>query len=155
MQIKTLISERAEEYHINNPEKVIEQMQELIGGSIYDKINSVVSNLTERKEYKLASEICMKFSPHTDDCYDSKMIYMRDLKKKVRNAEIADMVLKGIYMNGTEEEEQRYFELIEEGINKGNVNPEVIFLGKSQDGLRTITLANIWENKKQKGRSYR
>ena len=154
MQIKTLISERAEEFCINNPEKVIEQMQQLLGGEKYDKVNAVINNLIERKEFKLANEICMKYSPHIDDYYDSKMIYMRELKKKVRNAEISDMVLKGIHMNGTKEEDERYFEFIENGLKRGNVNPEAISLGKSQDGLRTITLANIWKNS-GKGKSAR
>lgn len=46
-------------------------------------------------------------------------------------------------MNGTEEEERRYFELIEKGLKMGNVKLGSISLGKSKDGLRTITLADI------------
>ena len=57
-------------------------------------------------------------------------------------------------MNGTEREERTYFELIEKGIKMGNIKLSAISLGKSQDGLRNITLADIWvdENQKEKSR---
>ena len=57
-------------------------------------------------------------------------------------------------MNGTYAEERAYFELIEKGLKMGNVKLGAISLGKSQDGLRTITLADIWtdENQKEKSR---
>ena len=57
-------------------------------------------------------------------------------------------------MSGTYEEEKSYFELIEKGLKMGNVKLGAVSLGKSQDGLRTITLADIWtdENQREKSR---
>ena len=52
------------------------------------------------------------------------------------------------------EEERAYLELIEKGIKMGNVKLEEISLGKSQDGLRTITLADIWTDEKQKEKTF-
>ena len=75
---------------------------------------------------------------------------MKDLRLKIRNAEISDIVLKGINTQGTEEEEREYFELIEKGIKMENVKLRAISLGKSQDGTRNITLADIWTDENQK-----
>lgn len=51
-------------------------------------------------------------------------------------------------MNGTPEEERSYFELIQKLLNDNNVKLASIPLGKSRDGLKNITLADIWENEK-------
>ena len=53
-------------------------------------------------------------------------------------------------MKGTAEEERKYFELLEKGIKMGNVSLKSISLGKSQDGARDITLADIWTDENQK-----
>ena len=88
------------------------------------------------------------------DNESSLSAYIRKLRKQIRNEEISDIVLKGLNMNGTEREERTYFELIEKGIKMGNIKLGAVSLGKSQDGLRNITLADIWvdENQKEKSR---
>lgn len=78
------------------------------------------------------------------------LTYIKRLKKEIRNDEISNIVLKVINMRGIDIEEERiYFELIEKGLKMGNIKLEEISLGKSQDGLKFITLADIWEGKKQ------
>ena len=64
--------------------------------------------------------------------------------KEIKNDEIGDIVLKAINLNGTYEKEKECFELIEKGLNMGNVNLRAVSLGKTQDGLKNITLADIW-----------
>ena len=51
-------------------------------------------------------------------------------------------------------EEKEYFELIKKGLKMGNIKLGAVSLGESQDGLRTITLADIWtdENQREKSR---
>lgn len=148
IQIKTILSENPKQYHIENPETTIMQIQELCGGELNQAIRTVVKNLTGIKDFESAKKICDKFS--SKDKESPLSTYIRRLKNEIRNDEISDIVLKGIKMNGTELEERRYFELIEKGIKMGNVNLESISLGKSQDGLRTITLADIWIDEEQK-----
>lgn len=152
IQIRTVLIEKSEQYHIENPEKTILQIQELCGGELEQAIRTVVKNLTNVKDFERAKEVCNKFS--SKDNESSLSVYIRKLRKQIRNDEISDIVLKGLNMNGTEREERTYFELIEKGIKMGNIKLSAISLGKSQDGLRNITLADIWvdENQKEKSR---
>ena len=53
-------------------------------------------------------------------------------------------------MKGTPEEESKFIELIENGIRQKNIKLESVLLGKSQDGLKNITLADIWTDEKEK-----
>ena len=71
-------------------------------------------------------------------------ITIRDLKRKIKNAEIGDLVLKGLKMDGTKKEKVEFFKKIEEGIRLGNVKTLAVKLGKSQNGTREITLADIY-----------
>ena len=74
---------------------------------------------------------------------------MKDLRLRIRNAQIGDTVLK-IINNHTSEEEQQYIESIEEEIENGSIKLGAISLGKSQDGMRNIRLSDIWPAKNQK-----
>lgn len=150
IQIRTVLMEKSEQYHIENPEKTVMQIHDLCGGELEQAIRTVVKNLISIKDFERAKEVCDKFS--TKDSESSFSAYIRTLRKQIRNDEISDIVLKGINMSGTEREERRYFELIEKGLKMGNVKLGSISLGRSQDGLRNITLADVWvdENKKEK-----
>lgn len=119
IQIRTVLREKSEQYHIENPEKTVMQIQKLCDGELEQAIRTVVKNLTSVKDFKRAKEVCDKFS--TKDNESSFSAYIRILRKQIRNDEISDIVLKGINMSGTEREERRYFELIEKGLKMGNV----------------------------------
>ena len=147
IQIKTVLMEKAEKYHIEDPEKTIMQIQKLCGGELEQAIRTVVKNLTATKDFERAKKVCNKYSSKGNE--KSLLMYMRSLRKQIRNDEISDSILKVINMDTTEKEEIAYFELIENGLKKANVNLSAISLGKSQDGLRNITLADIWINEKQ------
>lgn len=147
IQIRTVLIEKAEQYHIENPETAIAQLQELSGGNLEQAINTVVKNLTNTKDFERAKQICERFSSKYKE--NSISIYIRGLRQEIRNNEISDLVLKVINMNGTEIEERTYFELIEKGLKRGNVKLSAISLGKSQDGLKTITLEDIWDDEKR------
>lgn len=143
IQIRTVLMEKPEQYHIENPERTIMQMQELCGGELEQAIRIVVNNLIGVKDFERAKEVCNSFSSK------DKEKNIRLLRNEIRNAEISDIVLKGISMNGTEEEERRYFELIEKGLKMGNIKLGAISLGKSKDGLRNIYLSDIWEKQEK------
>lgn len=148
MQIRTGLMEKSEQYNIENPEKTIMLMEELNNGKIELAVRTVVKNLINRKEFEKAKEVCKKFS--SKDKESSLSIYIRDLKKKIRNNEIGDFVLRGINMKGTPEEKSKFIELIEKGIRQKNINLDAVPLGKSQDGLKNITLADIWTDEKER-----
>lgn len=148
MQIRTGLMEKSEQYNIENPEKTIMLMEELNNGKIELAVRTVVKNLINRKEFEKAKEVCKKFS--SKDKESSLSIYIRDLKKEIRNNEIGDFVLRGINMKGTPEEKSKFIELIEKGIRQKNINLDAVPLGKSQDGLKNITLADIWTDEKER-----
>ena len=150
IQIRTILEERAEKYCIENPEITIKQMQVLFGGELETAIRVTVKNLIQAKNFEKAKDVCDQFSDKGQE--DSIAITIRRLRKEIRNAEISDIVLKGIHMKGTIEDDRRYLELIEKGIKRGNVKLGAISLGKSQDGLRTITLEDIWIDENEKGK---
>ena len=143
IQINSILMEKPEQYHIKNPKITIMQIQELCGWELEQAIRTVVNNLTCIKDFKTAKEVCDSFSNGYNDSQFSK--YMVTMKKGIKNAEIGDIVLRGLNMNGTEEDDRAYFDLIEKGIKMGNVKLGAVFLGKSQDGLRNIYLSDIWE----------
>lgn len=151
IQIRTVLIEKSEQYHIENPEKTILQIKELCGGELEQAIRTVVKNLTNVKDFERAKEVCNRFSSKDNERLLPTCI--RDLRKQIRNDEISDIVLKGINMKGTEREERTYFELIEKGLKMGNIKLGAVSLGKSQDGLKNITLADIWADENQNEKS--
>lgn len=151
-QIRTIIAENVDEYHIQNPEKTILQIQELCGGSAGLSVRTVVKNLIGRKDFERAKDICNKFSKTEQDEEqgNEKARYVRAIREDIRNAEISDIVMKAINMRGTTKEARAYFDLIEQGLNMGNVKMQTISLGKNMDGTRDITLADVWADELQK-----
>lgn len=146
-QITTAIREKTDKYHIKNPEETVLQVKELCQGDISRAVSTVVENLINEKDFETARRVCDKFSIKNEDKQIEK--YIISLKNKIKNAEISDFVLRGLNMNSTEDEEKAYFELIEKGLKRKNVKLGAISLGKSQDGLRNISLADIWPGESQ------
>lgn len=151
IQIRKILAEKGEEYPIKDPETAVLKMQELSGGELGLSIKTVVGNLTNRKEFEEAKRLCDKFS---DFKYKENVTYgyIKGLRKEIRNTELGDMVLKGINMYGSIEKDTEYFELIKKGIELNNIKLSEISLGKSNDGLRNITLADIWPDENQKAK---
>ena len=148
IQIKTVLAEKSKQYNIENPEKAITQIQELCGGDTGQSLRTVIKNLIGSKKYNKAKEICDKFSDNDKESQNS--IYIKRLRNEIRNAEISDIVMRVINANGTIEEERACIELIENGLKIGNVKPRAVYLGKNQDGSRSITLEDIWTDEKTK-----
>lgn len=147
IQIRTALKEKSERYQIKNPETAITKLCELTGDDLSQAIRTIVINLISAKDFERAKEVCDKYDSREKGTSHSKSI--RALTEEIKNAEIADFVLKGINRKGTDEEEKSFFELLEKGIRKGNIKLNAIFLGKSQDESRIITLADIWEDEKK------
>lgn len=155
IQIRTAIEEKADKFRIQNPENAVLQLQQLCGGKIEQSVRTVVMNLIEQKDFETAKRICDKFSiKNKDEKFESEHTkYMRGLKDDIRNAEIGNVVMTAINMNGTPEEEMTYFSLVEKGLKMGNVSLKAIPLGKSKDGMKRITLADIWTDEIERDKS--
>lgn len=142
MQIKNVLMEEGEKYSIINPENTILRVQELCGSSLQDSIRVVVKNFIQRGNFEQARQICKSFSMRDKEGTMSRSI--RRLECEINSAEIGAFVLKGINMKSSLENEAQFFNLIKRGLENGNVSMQSISLGKSKDGLRNITLADIW-----------
>ena len=145
MKINMTIRDKADKFQIVDPEITILQLQELTQAPINQVIRTVVENLVSRKKFEEAKGICNEFLSKNKK--GPFAIEMKDLKLRIRNAQIGDTVLKIINNNASEEEPQQYIELIEKEIEKGTIKLGAISLGKSQDGMRSIRLSDIWSGK--------
>ena len=151
MQIKMALRENAEVFPVTNPNLAMTNAKEICGGTLEQMLGVIVENLISTKKFEEAKELF-------DDFCKSKgkgAMIPNDLvsiKKKIRNEEIAYMVLKLINMSGRAEEEKRCWQLIKEGVRMGNVNLSSITLGTSLDGSRRITLEDIWPDEEELSR---
>ena len=150
-KINTAIEENAETYPIENPQKTIEQLQELFGDRIEQCIRTVVGNLITRKKFNEAKSICEEYiEKFTTENLSSRhgpsnnLTSITSLSDRVRNSEISDIVITALENQRTPEEERAYYLFIKRALEEGNIKPSLISLGKSKDGKRNITLANIW-----------
>lgn len=146
-QIRTALEERTEQYRITNPEMTIYQLHNLCGDSLNQSVSSVINNLINSKTFERAKKVYAKFENESQT--DEYSYSMESIRKKIRNAEIGDMVLRGIRENGNAKQDANYFELIEKGLRTANVKKRNISLGKSQSGLRNITLDDVWPDKER------
>ena len=83
IQIRTVLMEQPEQYHIENPTVTIKQMQKLCGGDLEQSIRIVVNNLIYSKDFERAKEVCDRFSIKDNDNQIPK--YIRTLKNGIRN----------------------------------------------------------------------
>lgn len=144
LQIRTGISEKADIYKIENPETMVAQLQELCKISLEEAVRIVSTNLMAIKDFKTARNLCDKFSDN------QVSVSFRKLKDDITKAEFSDLVLKGIKDSRSVDEERAYIEMIEKALSSGNITLGGINLGKSRDGLRDITLADVWTDPKEK-----
>lgn len=153
-QIRTAIIENSDEYNIQNPESTIYKMHELCGGELGLSIRAVVRNLMDRKEFETAKRVCRNCLKNHKEV-NGVVVSINNLRTEIKNAEVGDIVLRAINSKGTYEQDNTNFELIEKGLAIGNVQPSAVSLGKSKDGCRNITLADIWENKEKETKNHK
>ena len=147
MEIKKIIEEDIEEYKIEDSTLALEQIQNIFGVNNVEASSVIVKNLIKSKRYDEAKMICK--NTIQDDTVPKEI---KLLQKEIKNEEIADMVLKGLNMEGTEEQKGEYFALLEKGIKMGNIDLSDIKLAKRKDGF-SITLFNIWSDEKFKNKN--
>lgn len=141
VQIGTVLSEKYNEYEIINPKAAVMKLKDLCGIETDSALRIVVLNLIGHKDFKMASSVCDEFDTKG---LKQKTDMVERLRKQIKYAEISDFVLRGLQTPGNEEDEEMFFSTIERGMRSSNIKFKDVSLGKTQDGLRTITLADIW-----------
>ena len=144
MQIKTVLVEKGATYAIQVPEIVIGQLQELCGIGQEEAIRIVVRNCIVRKDYKMARDICDKNDIKNEYGFTVKSI--ASLRDEIIHAEFADIVLEGMNNARTHQDEKAYIDMIQKAIASGQIRLTGVKLGKSVDGMRDVTLADIWDD---------
>ena len=147
MKVEKQLKENSEQYQIVSPEKTISILQQLANINLADSMNIVVNNFISRKEFEGAKDIVEQYREKFDISTYHNVI---DLKNKIRNAEISNLILKCLNSEQSIEKDNAQFDLIQQFIEKGNIKLQSISLGKSENGIRNITLADIWPEKKDK-----
>ncbi len=145
MQIKKILIENAQQYPIQDEKVVIQQIQALCGDTTEQATNTVIRSFIVRKNFKRAKEMYQSLY-HTESSPNAIA-----LKNEIRNAEISNMVLKGLKTDVTMEEERRCVELIQK-MEEKKIKLSTISLGKSQDGQKNITLGDIWGEERERKR---
>lgn len=141
VQIGTVLSEKYNEYEIINPKSAVTKIKELCGVDTDSALRIIVLNLIGHKAFKIANGLCDEFDTKGPK---QRTDMVERLRKQIKYAEISDFVLRGLQTPGDVDDEERFFSTIERGIRRSNFKFKDISLGKTKDGTRTITLADIW-----------
>lgn len=142
MKLYSTLGGKANQFSIENPEQTIQLIQELSGETIENALRTVAKNLLGANRHSEAIGICEKiYEQYKRDSNASAIKMIRD---EARYQEIGYYILRGIKRDVTENEDILYFKKIEEGLKTSNINLKAIPLGQSSDGVRKISLADIW-----------
>ena len=128
---------------VDNADFMLQRMQ----GISIDKnvaIHSLMESFIKDKKYDEA----MKFAEgaYGRSCNVVDRNSFKTYKKRIQYLEVADLIMKGI--NARErsiEDENKYYEMIQRGIEQAKLDPRLIILGKTEDGHKSITYADIAE----------
>ena len=142
-QIRKALNEQSDRYPIRNPEKTINLLEQLTDDTSLTNFNTVVSNQISRRKFDEAQDLCQKYIKSSKGNVEDTA-YLMGVRKKIRNSKIGDLVYRTIHSDISQEDEAKFWDLLQQGLDMGNVKMSNINIGKTQDGLRTITLQDIW-----------
>lgn len=131
--------------NIENPENTVVLLKELYGGNLELALETVVDHLINNKKFEEAKIICDRFDDRNK--YRITLKFLQKIRRNIKNAKIGDFILNEIQNKGTKEEDSRHYRMIYNDLKMGKIKSSEIPLGKSKDGLRTIYLSDIWEEK--------
>ena len=110
-------------------------------------INTIVQRLLDREKYDEAEAFIRGSYPDREDW--SQIKNRKTALTDVRKRRISTFIMRGINARPTSvEEENKYYQMIQNGIDKSYLEPQNIPLGKTRDGRRTITWADVMEKSK-------
>jgi len=114
-------------------------------------LGAIVDGLIASERYDDANEFLVEGLIEKLNADTSRLI--RQNRLRVRNAEIASFIMRGIRaLPGQIEDENKYYDTIVSGIEQAGIAPDAILLGKSKDRLKTITWKDLTQRTKGKER---
>lgn len=143
--IKQQLAQNGRRYPIDNPYKTMGILQNLLGTGASANLDTVISNLLDRKHFDDAEALFNRFWQKVSDSDDKKMIgYMRGIKRKIAEAKVGELVYRIINSYPSKYEERRLWELLQKGIASQSIRIEKIIIGKTKDRQGVIRLKDIW-----------
>ena len=109
-------------------------------------LNIVVTNLINRGKFDEATKLCEQYFTKVND--NTKVIYLNNLLKQIKNAKLGNMIHRLINSNLSSKEEENIWSLIQKDIEVRNVKMSNVIIEKNKDGSRAITLQDIWPEEK-------
>lgn len=143
MQLGQILSTQGEKYKIVNPEVTLNLLQTLCESKLELALSEVSNNLLVGYRFEEAKQLWQKYY-----IKDPSNLSIKLQRKKVKNAELSYLILKGIRETNSPTEEKEFYELLKNGLEMGNVKPENIDLGTNKEGSMKITLADILDEDK-------
>lgn len=141
--IRKALNEQGSKYPIERPEKTIELLEQLTDDTSLTNLNTVIANQTSRKKFDEAQDLCKEYISKSKDNMED-IAYLNSVRKRIRNEKIGDLVYRTIHSDISAEDEKKFWDLLQQGLSMGNVKMSNINIGRTQDGLRNITLQDIW-----------
>lgn len=133
----------AEEYPIERADKVIEVLEKKFGMGFDSNLRAVISNYIERNQFVAANYICDRFIK-TMSSDDERSNRINRVKSDIMRAEIGQIILRGIQASATEQEQNQFFDVLERKMKQHRYGYSLIPLGRTKDGMKKITLDDIW-----------
>ena len=146
-QVSKAIEEHAEEYPIKFPQKTIELLESKFGMGFDANLRAVIHNFIERKEFVAASYFCDRYTKlmGEDNNHTSNI---STLRSDIKRAEIGQIILRGIHVDATPEEKDKFFDFLEKKMQQTRYGHNLIPIGRTKDGTKKLTLADIWEEER-------
>ncbi len=144
--ITRALKNNASEYPIENPVKTMEALQKIFNMSFSTNLRAIVYNYIERKDFKSAQSLCDEYLNNLG--YTSKdSDEIKRTKEDIHKAEIGAIIQKALAVNSNETDLNNFFNILDKKLSAHRYSPGSIPLGKTKDGSKKITLADLYEEK--------
>ena len=112
-------------------------------------IGVIVDNLLSRKRFDEAEGYIKKTIVSKEE--QTEIDLGRTYYRRIRIARISDFIMRGINAEeGSIEDENKFFDMIERGIERAKIDPKNLVLGFSKDGKTKITWNDLTARDKKK-----
>ena len=150
IQIRTLLSEQGNDYHIKDAKKgmqVLSEFPDRIPSSQAFRV--VVDNLASQEKFKQAIELCnsniSRMSFEGGETLISQAA--RSKKREIALRQIGSMIKEKIENKVSDEDDQMFMSLLERRLENEKIRLDAIQIGKDSSQIKSIRLSDIWYEK--------
>ena len=140
----------ANEYPIQSADRVMSVLEKMFHMGFDSNFRAVINNYIERNEMVAARYLCDRFNGiYGADTSCSNSI--QKVRGDILRAEIGQIILRGIQANASEKAKKDFIDVFERRMKEHRYSYSLIPLGRTKDGMKKITLQDIWgEDREQR-----